>query len=137
MGPGASGSPVEITEEDVDYIHLRLPDTGVSLFVRNRTDEDFVCVGELEYQEHRSFNDPTSGGPQMRFVWALRTPLPEPLYEELTLGLPQPCRPTVRKAAPRNGHSGAPSSFGSCEKHTATSWEKAKEPSFPSISTIR
>ena len=42
----------------MDYINLRLPDTEVSLFVRNRTDEDFVCVGELEYQEHRFVQRP-------------------------------------------------------------------------------
>ena len=76
-----------------------------------------MYAGELEYLEHTSFKDPSSGRPQMRYVWRLKNPLPEALYQELTFGLPKISKtPGAGKAVHGKGHSRAPSSFDELRK---------------------
>jgi hypothetical protein len=107
----------DVTEDHKDYVNLRLPETRVSLFIRSTPREDFVYAGELEYLEHTTFKDPSSGRPQMRDVWRLEHPLPEPLYQELTFGLPKTSKTAgAGKTAPGKGHSRAPSSFDELRK---------------------
>jgi hypothetical protein len=107
----------DVTEDHKDYVNLRLPETRVSLFIRTTPREDFVYAGELEYLEHTTFKDPSSGRPQMRYVWRLKNPLPEPLYQELTFGLPKTAKGAgARKTTPGKGHSRAPSSFDELRK---------------------
>jgi len=107
----------DVTEDHTDYVNLRLPETRVSLFIRTTPREDFVYAGELEYLEHATFKDPSSGRPQMRYVWRLKNSLPEPLYQELTFGLPKTARLQEReKGRHGKGHSRAPSSFDELRK---------------------
>jgi hypothetical protein len=106
----------DVTQDHKDYVNLRLPETRVSLFVRTNPGEDFVYAGELEYMEHTAFKDP-SGRPQMRYVWRLKNPLPEHLYQELTFGLPKTSKSAAAgKAEPGKRHSRAPSSFDELRK---------------------
>lgn len=107
----------DATEDQKDYVNLRALDTRVSLFVRTTPSEDFVYAGELEYLEHTPFKDLSSGRPQIRYVWRLKNPLPDALYQELTFGLPKPRKTGVAgKAAPVKGQSRAPSSFDELRK---------------------
>jgi len=107
----------DVTEDHKDYVNLRVPGTRVSLFVRTTTGENFVYAGELDYLEHTPFKDPSSGRPQLRYVWRLKNPLPEPLYQELTFGLPKTSKTAIAgKAVPGKGHSRAPSSFDELRK---------------------
>jgi len=50
-----------VTEDQKDYVNLRMSDIRVSLFVRKNPGEKFVYAGELEYLEHTQFKDPCSG----------------------------------------------------------------------------
>ena len=107
----------DVTEDHKDYINLRLPETRVSLLVRTNSNEEFLYAGELHYLEHTSFNDPSTGRPQMRYAWRLKNPLPDPLYQELTFGLPKASkRMAGPKPAPKKAHSRAPSSFDELRK---------------------
>ena len=107
----------DVTEDHKEYVNLRIPDTRVSLFVRTTPGEDFVYAGELDYLEHTPFKDPSSGRPQLRYVWRLKNPLPEALYQELTFGLPKATKTaTAGKAVPGKLHSRAPSSFDELRK---------------------
>jgi hypothetical protein len=102
-----------VTEDQQDYVNLRLPETRVSLFVRTNPREDFVYAGEMEYEEHNSFKDPSSGRPQMRFVWRLKNRIPDLLLQELTFGV------VKRGKQPHSAgkkHSRAPSSFDELKK---------------------
>jgi hypothetical protein len=102
----------DVTEDHKDYVNLRLPETRVSLFIRSTPREDFVYAGELEYLEHTTFKDPSSGRPQMRYIWRLKHSLPEPLYQELTFGLPKTSKAAgAGKTATAKSHSRSPSSF--------------------------
>ena len=107
----------DVTEDHKDYANLRRPDTRVSLFIRSTSREDFVYAGELEYLEHTTFKDPSNGRPQMRYVWRLNNPLPEPLYQELTFGLPKTSKAAgAGKTTAGKVHSRAPSSFDELRK---------------------
>ena len=107
----------DVTEDHKDYVNLRLPETRVSLFVRTNRGENFVYAGELHYQDHTSFNDPSSGRPQMRYVWRLKNPLPDPLYQELTFGQRKTSkRIAARKGGQGKGRSRAPSDFDELRK---------------------
>src|SRR5215813_8927725 len=107
----------DVTEDHKDYVNLRLPETRVSLFVRTTPREDFVYAGEIEYLEHSMFKDPASGRPQMRYVWRLKNPLPDLLYQELTFGLPKTSKSSpTRSGKPPKSHSRAPSSFDELRK---------------------
>lgn len=107
----------DVTEDHRDYVNLRLPETRVSLFVRTNSQEEFVYAGELEYLEHASFKDPSTGRPQMRYAWHLKNPVPEPLYQELTFGLPKGSKRVAGpRPAPKGAHSRAPSSFDELRK---------------------
>jgi hypothetical protein len=107
----------DVTEDHKDYVDLRLPETRVSLFVRSTPREEFVYAGELEYLEHTAFKDPSSGRPQMRYVWRLKSPLPEPLYQELTFGIPKTSKAAgAGKTSAAKRHSRAPSSFDELRK---------------------
>lgn len=106
----------DVTEDHKDYANLRIPDTRVSLFVRTTPGEEFVYAGELDYLEHTPFKDPSSSRPQLRYVWHLKNPLPEALYQELTFGLKTTKTAAAGKAVPGKGHSRAPSSFDELRK---------------------
>jgi hypothetical protein len=107
----------DVTEDHKDYVNLRLPETRVSLFIRTTPSEDFVYAGELEYLEHKTFKDPSSGRPQMRYVWRLKHSLPEALYQELTFGRSKTSKTAgAGKAAHGKSHSRAPSSFDELRK---------------------
>jgi hypothetical protein len=76
-----------------------------------------VYAGELKHLESSAFKDPSSGRPQMLYVWHLKNPLPEALYQELIFGLPKTRRTAAaRKAAHGKGDSRAPSSFDELRK---------------------
>lgn len=108
----------DVTEDRKDYVNLRMPETRVSLFLRTNSKEEFIYLGELEYLEHSSFKDLSSGRPQMRYAWRLKNSLPESLYEELTFGLPKSAKSTAasKSHAGTKGHSRAPSSFDELRK---------------------
>jgi hypothetical protein len=107
----------DVTEDHKDYVNLRVLETRVSLFVRTTPGEEFVYAGELEYREHTPFKDPSSGRPQLRYVWHLKNPLPDAVYQELTFGLPKNRKAdTAGKAAHGKGRSRAPQSFDELRK---------------------
>jgi hypothetical protein len=103
----------DATEGQQDYVNLRRPETRVSLFVRTRPHENFVYAGEMEYEEFKSFKDPSSGRPQMRYVWRLKNRIPDALLQELTFGLAK-TRTKPHSASKKN--SRAPSSFDELKK---------------------
>jgi hypothetical protein len=105
----------DVTDEDQDYVNLRLPETRVSLLARTNPGEEFAYLGELKYAEHTAFVDPSSGRPQIRYVWRLQHPLPEGLLRELTFGIPM-ARKHPAGAAPAKPHFRAPSSFDELRK---------------------
>jgi uncharacterized protein DUF3427 len=78
----------DATEDQENYVNLRLDETRVSLFVRTNPREEFAYLGELEYKEHHPFKDPATGRSQIRFFWRIRNRLPDSLLQELTFGLP-------------------------------------------------
>jgi hypothetical protein len=102
-----------VTENTLDYVNLRMMNARVSLFVRTEPGEDFVYAGELSYDDHEQFTDPSSGRSQMRFFWKLKQPLPEPLYQELIFGLPNTKKDSPGSVRP---HSRPPSSFDELRK---------------------
>jgi hypothetical protein len=84
---------------------------------KSKGGEDFVYAGELEYMEHTAFEDPSSGRPQMRYVWRLKNSLPEAVYQQLTFGLPKASKSVAaEKVAPAKRPSRAPSSFDELRK---------------------
>jgi len=53
----------------------------------------------------------------MRYVWRLKNPLPDLLYQELTFGLPKTSKSSpTRSGKPPKSHSRAPSSFDELRK---------------------
>jgi hypothetical protein len=87
------------SEDHKDYVNLRIPETRVSLFVRNNFGENFVYAGELEYKSHRQFTDESTGKFQQSYNFKLKTPLTDELLAELTLGTKK--RKTI-PSLPRN-----------------------------------
>ncbi len=102
----------DVTEDQQDYVNLRLPETRVSLFVRTSRRDDFVYAGEMVYAEHDSFKEASSGRPQMRYIWRLKNHIPNLLLQELTFGLAKPSA----KVQSGKQRSRAPSSFDELKK---------------------
>jgi hypothetical protein len=98
-------------EAHPDYVNIRNANTRVSLFVRHDQGEDFIYAGELEYQSHRQFNDPSSNEIQQSYTLRLKSPLPEKLLEDLSFGVVR------RKAVSSDGQrTRRPSTFDEYKK---------------------
>jgi len=107
------GTRRDVTEDQQDYVNLRRPETRVSIFFRTNPREDFVYAGEMEYEEHNSFKDPSSGRPQMQYIWRLKNRIPDPLLQELTFGV---VKTGKKPHSATKKHSRVPSSFDELKK---------------------
>lgn len=110
------------SESSEEYVHIRQPDTRVSLFVRNNRGEGFAYLGELDYESHRQFREEGNGRTQQSYVWRLKTPVPDELFRDLTFGRLRP----AGRAAPAGGKAVRGRSKGATGRRRPASLDELK-----------
>jgi len=104
-----------VTLDQIDYATLADSNTRVSIFVRNRSREDFAYLGEAHMRDRATISNGNSGRSQLRYIWNLSHVVPDGLLQELTLGLQTPRR-SSRVTPEKARRSRMPASFDEFRK---------------------